>query len=122
MATAMNLVTHIDLARQHADKRSDDGVRADAAVRGVMIGAIIILLILALGEFDAAGAGADDDADALALLLTEPIKRDAGVRRRLFGGIESHWHGALYAIFVLFGNEAVEVEIFNLSRNPAGEL
>src|SRR3982751_3549296 len=121
MATAMNLVTHVDFARQHADKRSDDGVRADAAVSGVMVGAIIILLILALGEFDAAGAGAGDAADPLALLLTERLKRDAGVRRRLFGGIESHRHGTLYAVFVLFGDEAVEVEIFDLSRNPAGE-
>ena len=118
----MNLVTHVDFARQHADKRTDDGVRADAAVGGVVIGAIIVLLILALGEFDAAGAGADDDADALALLLTERIKRDAGVRSSLFSGIESHRHGALYAVFVLLGDEAVEVEIFDFSRNTAGEL
>ena len=65
-----------------------------------MIRAIVVLLVLALGELDSTSAGADNYADVLTFGSGEGLKIDPGVFGGFIGGEEGHRHRALHAVFV----------------------
>src|SRR5215471_11373660 len=98
MAHSVKLISHVYFARKHANKRSDNRIRANASICGIVIGAVVILLVLSFGEFNSSGSCTDYYANVLALGRTESAKIDSRVFSCLIGCEERHGNGSLYAI------------------------
>ena len=65
-----------------------------------MIAAIVVLLILALGELDSSRAGSDDHSNVFAFGFGKSFEILPGVFGGFVGREESHRHSALHAVFV----------------------
>src|SRR5215470_10924481 len=87
-----------------------------------MITSVVILLILTLGKFNASGPGAQYDADIFTLGVAQGLKIQSGVFGCLLRSEQGHRNGPLYAVFIFFREVAIEIEIFNLGCDFAGEL